>query len=359
MNILIIGKFSEDQFGFHISETLKEIGHTTLNFVPLLEYKSSKTVMGRRLNQLNHLIYNNLINTQFFREQRKKKLSKLIGNSKIDLTICSHDFLYPDEVTILKDKTKSPVVMWFPDSVAGFQKGLFFISDYDFIFFKDPYIVQILQSDYNKKNVYYLPECCNPKYHKTVDLNSEDINHYGCDITTYGNPHNIRSSFFKQLIANNYKIKIWGHQPPIWLNDNKIKSMYKGEYVFNESKAKSVLAAKVNLNTLHPTEINSLNARTFEIAGIGGFQILHWRAGLSDLFEDGKELVSFKNFAELIEKINYYLEKPEERKIVAKAGQLRAYKDHTYKDRLKLLLDTVLGGANGFETPLIKSLKNY
>ncbi|WP_337871783.1 hypothetical protein, partial [Ignavibacterium sp.] len=107
MNVLIIGKFSEDQFGFHISDTLKDMGHTTINFVPLLEYKSSKTIFGRRVNQINHLVYNNLINTQFFREQRKKRLRRLIEYSKIDLTISTHDFLYPDEVDFIKNKTNS------------------------------------------------------------------------------------------------------------------------------------------------------------------------------------------------------------------------------------------------------------
>lgn len=353
MNILVIGKFSDDQFGFHISETLKDMGHNTINFDPLLKYKYSKTTFGRRIHQLNQLIYNNLIYTQFFREQRKKKLLRLIENSKIDLTISTHDFLYPDEVELIKIKTKAPIVMWFPDSVAGFNKGLFFISDYDYLFFKDPYIVEILRSNYNKNNVYYLPECCNPKFHKSFELTNEDLDHYGCDITTYGNPHNYRSSFFSQLNTLKLNIKIWGHQPPIWQQNNKIKLKYKGEYLVNEEKAKFVLAAKINLNTLVPAGIYGLNARAFGITGIGGFQMIHWRAGLKDLFVDGKEIVSFKDFNELIEKIKYYLDRPEERKKIAEAGQIRAYKDHTYELRLKLIIDTVFNNAKGFETSLI------
>lgn len=351
MNVLIIGKFSPDQFGFHIADTLKDMGHNVIEFDPTLKYKYSKTTLGRRLHQLNHLIVNNLVSTQYFRNKRKKKLEKILIKNKIDLTISTHDFLYQDEVDFIKSKTKVPIAMWFPDSVAGFQKGFFFISDYDFLFFKDQYIVKILKENYNKKNVHYLPECCNPKYHKSVVLSEYDIQKFGCDITTYGSPHNPRSLFFSQLINKNYKIKIWGHQPPIWLNDNKIKSLYMGEYIYNESKAKSVLAAKINLNTLHPTEINSLNARAFEIAGIGGFQMIHWRAGLKDLFEDGKELVSFNNFDELIEKINFYLNNPDERKRIASAGQIRAYKDHTYQKRLTTIIEVVFNNGKAFYIP--------
>lgn len=353
MNILIIGKFTAGQFGYHISYTLNNLGHNTLEFDPTLKIKYTRTLLGRRVHQLNQLIYNNLINTKFFREQRIKKLARLLEKFKVDLTISTHDFLYPDEVDFIKTKTKAPVVMWFPDSVAGFHKGLFFISDYDFLFFKDPYVVNVLTEQYNLHDVFYLPECCNPLFHKPIELTTNDLEYYGCDITTYGSPHNIRSSFFSQLTGLNYLIKIWGHQTPIWLNDKIIEALYTGVYVFNESKAKAVLASKINLNTLLPTEIYGLNARAFEIAGIGGFQMIHWRAGLEELFEDGKEIVSFNTFDELIEKIKYYFNKPEERNAIAKAGQIKAYNNHTYELRLKLLIDTVFNNAKGFQTSLI------
>jgi spore maturation protein CgeB len=126
----------------------------------------------------------------------------------------------------------------------------------------------------------------------------------------------------------------------------------------NEEKAKAVLLSKINLNTLVPSGIYGLNARTFEIAGIGGFQILHWRVGLSDLFKDGNELISFNNFNELLEKLEYFLPKDELRKEIAIAGQKRAYKDHTYAHRLKLLLDTVFRNGKGFENPQLNNSIN-
>ncbi len=353
MNILIIGKFSADQFGFHISDTLKDLGHTTSEFDPATKYKNSKTTFGRRLHQLNHTIYSNLINTAYFREKRKKKLSKLIQEFKVDLTITTHDFLYPDEVSFIKEKTKSPVVMWFPDGIGTAGKAFFMIADYDFIFFQDPYAVITLKNHYNKANVFYLPECCNPKYHETVHLSTQDIEKYGCEITTYGNPHSYRTYFFFQLIDLNFSVKIWGHQPPIWQKNQRINSLFKGEYLTNEEKAKSVLAAKINLNTLVPAGIYSLNARTFEVAGIGGFQMIQYKPALSNLFDDENELVSFRTFEELIEKIKYYLNNDELRNKIASAGQKRAYSDHTYLHRLNLILETVFGRAKGFDIPQI------
>jgi spore maturation protein CgeB len=351
MNVLIIGKFTEGQFGFHISDTLRDMGHNTIEFDPSAKYKYSKTIIGRRAHQIKVLLVNNLINISFYRGLRIKRLKEILEENKIELTISTHDFLYPDEVDLIKEKSKAPIVMWFPDAIGYSSKSLFMISNYDNIFFQDPYIVHILKNQYNKKNIFYLPECCNPKFHKQVVLVSEDYDKYSCDISTYGSPHNYRSFFFNQLSDLDYKIKIWGNQSPIWLKSEKIKLLYKGEYLVNEEKAKAVLLSKINLNTLVPSGIYGLNARTFEIAGIGGFQMIHWRPGLADLFEDGKELVSFNNFDEVVEKINYYLDRPEEREIIAKAGQIRAYKDHTYEIRLRLLIETVFGNANGFKLP--------
>jgi spore maturation protein CgeB len=351
MNVLIIGKFSAGQFGFHISDTLKDMGHSNIEFDPTLKYKYSRTTLGRRVHQLNHIIVNNLINTQYFKERRKNRLANILGDQKIDLTICTHDFLFHDEVDLIKAKSKSPVVLWFPDSFASFNKAFFLIADYDALFFKDPYIVKVLRDQYNKLNAYYLPECCNPKYHKSINLNDDDRKEYGCDITTYGSPHNIRTSFFVQLLNYDYNIKIWGNQPPIWLKDKKAKSLYTGVYVFNENKCKAVLAAKININTLLPGEVIGLNARTFETAGIGGFQIIQWRPGLAQLFNDGKELISFKNFDNLKTTISYFLDNEKERYDIAKRGQLRTYKEHTYQLRIQLMFDTIFNNKVGYEMP--------
>jgi spore maturation protein CgeB len=351
MNILLIGKFTEDQFAFHIADTLTDMGHSVLKFDPSQKYKYSKTIIGRRIHQLNHLVHGSLINFQIIRNLRIRKLERILKLNSIELTISTHDFLYPDEIEFIKNKTKAPVVLWFPDAVGSFNKGLMFISNYDYMFFKDPYIISTISNQYNLKSVYYLPECCNPKFHKSVHISDRDDIKYGCDISTYGNPHNLRSLFFSNFFNTNYSIKIWGHLPPIWLKDKRIKALYTGTYVFNESKAKAVLATKINLNTLSASEILSLNARAFEIAGIGGFQIIHRRPGLEEFFKENSEIVAFNNFDELIKKVDYYLGNEKERKEIAENGQVRAYNEHTYMLRLKVMIETIDGKANGYPMP--------
>lgn len=354
MNILVVGKFSAGQFGFHISDTLRDMGNATIEFDPTIKYKYSKTLIGRRAHQIKLVLMNNLLNTSLYREYRIKRLKNILDKTKIDLTISTHDFLFPDEVDLIKVNSKGPIVMWFPDGIGIAGKAMFMIANYDKIFFQDPYAVCILNNQYNKNNVLYLPECCNPKFHKKVELNENNLKKYSCDISTYGSPHNYRSFFFEQLTNLNLRIKIWGHTPPIWLKSDKFKSLYIGEYLVNDNKAMAVLSAKINLNTLVPFGIHGINVRAFEIAGIGGFQMIHWRRGLADLFTEDKEIVSFNNFNELITKIDYYLKNDVRRTQIAFAGQARAYKDHTYKHRLELLIKTVFENEKGFQIPDMK-----
>jgi spore maturation protein CgeB len=127
--------------------------------------------------------------------------------------------------------------------------------------------------------------------------------------------------------------------------------MHQGEGVYHHDKVKAFRGASIVINNLHYGEIWGLNARAFEVAGAGAFQMVDWRPGLGQLFDDGKELVSFSSMSDLKQKIDYWLPRHDERHAIAQAGMQRAHAEHTYTLRLQLLLDTLAGRANGFPTP--------
>ncbi len=58
----------------------------------------------------------------------------------------------------------------------------------------------------------------------------EDIVFYGCEITTAGGLYSNREAFFRNL--KNYKVKIWGSSPPLWMDTSHIKKMIMNKYVF-------------------------------------------------------------------------------------------------------------------------------
>lgn len=67
--------------------------------------------------------------------------------------------------------------------------------------------------------------------------------------------------------------------------------------------------------------------------------------GLDELFVPGQEIVTFRDDADLIEKVAYYLEHEDERMAIARAGQQRTLTEHSYTQRVAQML-TVVNAAD-------------
>lgn len=346
MNILIIGKFYEEGFAQHISETLKEMGHAVLNFQ--VGQNNKKSIPGLKYIQKGyHAAYSIYQQTPYSTKRTVSSLISAVKNKNIELTIVCHDFLKPASVSALKKETGSKICLWFPDHIAAVKRGYFINANYDYLFFKDPYIVKTYQNELGIENAFYLPECCNPNYHKRVQLSKADIDKYSCDLSTAGNLHTPRIAVFSHL--KGYNVKIWGNPAPWWAYTKNIKSFIQNKFVANEEKSKAFFASKIVLNNLQPAEIFGVNVRVFEIAAAGGFQIVTWRPGLQQLYNIESEIVTFKTINELKEKIDYYLTHEDERRSIANLAHKRTQKEHTYNKRLQLLIDTTFNSKKGYE----------
>ena len=344
MKILILGKFYTEGFAQHIKETFIEMGHSVVPYDYGINYETKKGIINYRYRQFKSAFFEIYKRTNLFEDNQLKNLMHLINNNKPDIILSCHDILTPKQIIKIKKTTKAPVILWYPDHIGLFNRSMFLNADYDFMFFKDPYIVQLLKNELGKTNAFYLPEACNPKYHYPIELSEADLKKYGCDITTAGNIHASRVAVFENL--TNYNCKIWGNPAPIWLDDSKISKMIQNEFVANEEKSKAFRAAKIVINNLQPGEIWSVNVRTFEIAAAGGFQVVNYRKSLNNLFKIEEEIVCFEDINELKYKIDYYLAKPEERSLISKRACERALRDHTYSKRLKDLLKIVSDSKN-------------
>jgi hypothetical protein len=102
----------------------------------------------------------------------------------------------------------------------------------------------------------------------------------------------------------------------------------------------------VCLNLVNGDNDGGLNLRHFEITAMGGFLLSHRQSELAEHFEIGTECEAFSNEAELIDKINYYCEHPDERAAIAEAGQRRALKEHLLHHRLELILARLHKGGH-------------
>ncbi len=341
LKVIVLGKFDSDSLGQHIASTLELSGHEVVKVQVGGVYRHFKWSWMRKLDALKIQL--------MLLAQRGVKVTRVIQSAAsrpdlrgADLAIVTNDILMPMEVELIAKKAGCPVTMWFPDAVVNMGRTMFLNAPYHTVFIKDRFIVHRLKQDFPSRRFEYLPECCNPAVHRPVQPSPQDIAKFGCDITTAGNCYPNRVAFFEQLSQAGLDIKIWGNLPSIWMNVDSIRSMLQCEYVTGDEKSKAFGCAKVVLNNLHPGEIDSLNCRAFEIPACKGVQFVNYRDCIAELFELDKEIVTFKCFGELREKLALYLDSDSRRAELAEASYRRAIAEHTYSHRLVSLVKSVL-----------------
>lgn len=88
-----------------------------------------------------------------------------------------------------------------------------------------------------------------------------------------------------------------------------------------------------NIREWGQKRIPQIKARMFEIPACGTLMVTQPADNFSDYYEFGKEIVTYVDDADLLEKIRYYLAHDAEREAVAKAGYERTVRNHTYEAR--------------------------
>jgi hypothetical protein len=72
------------------------------------------------------------------------------------------------------------------------------------------------------------------------------------------------------------------------------------------------------------------NSRLFEVSGVGSCLLTDWKRDLDEFFELDQEVIPFKTDAECLEKLEWLASHHAERDEIAKAGQKRTLRQHTF-----------------------------
>ncbi|HSY27615.1 MAG TPA: glycosyltransferase, partial [Burkholderiaceae bacterium] len=123
-----------------------------------------------------------------------------------------------------------------------------------------------------------------------------------------------------------------------WVHTHYPKSLV-GQHFFGEM-AKAYSASRIVLNL---SIADDVNMRIFEAAACGSLLLTnHVPAnGISELFQDGQELLTFRDLNHLRCLIDAYLTDNIERERIAATGRTRALEEHTYRHRMATLLSAV------------------
>lgn len=112
----------------------------------------------------------------------------------------------------------------------------------------------------------------------------------------------------------------------------------KDIFVIGDDMVKAINSYKIHFNC---NISNDINYRTFETTGTKTLLLTNYTKGLEKLFDLENEIVVYRSFQELDEKVKYYLQNESERMKIEKSGYERAKKDHTYFERAKKLIEII------------------
>ena len=170
-----------------------------------------------------------------------------------------------------------------------------------------------MEGDLRSEAYYYTQSVINPWITgiERIDLLEAIAKYYGVDFFTF--------THYKDFLLPN-------------LRNHGFADYYeKAPQVFKQSR--------INMNISYRGIKSAVPLRCFDIMGAGGFLLSNFQSGFLDLFIPEEDFVFFENKEDMLQKIGYYLTHEKERQAIAKSGHDKVAACHTYRHRIREMLD--------------------
>jgi spore maturation protein CgeB len=148
--------------------------------------------------------------------------------------------------------------------------------------------------------------------------------------------HQSRLRLLETLLSS-VDVALWGQSVDSIPKASKVHQHYRGP-AWGKEMYEILASSKITLNHhIGIAQDYANNMRLFEATGVGTLLITDQKANLHEMFEPGKEVVAYGSDEECLELIRYYLEHESERQEIARTGQRRTLRDHSYDVRTEEL----------------------
>jgi hypothetical protein len=177
----------------------------------------------------------------------------------------------------------------------------------------------------------YQPEGANPEVHRPRDLEK------AFDVSFVGQRYGNRPEIVRRLGEAGISVAAFG---PGW----------PGGPLSTEEMVRTYSRSRINLGfggVDGYAGAYCLKGRDFEIPMSGGLYLTEHHPELERVYALGKEIVTYRDFADLVAKVRHLLSHPEEAEAIRRAGFERARRDHTWESRFARvfnLLGLLAGG---------------
>lgn len=305
---------------------------------------------------------------KYGREEMNRKLIEAVEIERPDFCFF---FLFTDEIdketiSTISGRGDTVTYNWFADDHWRFYNfSKYWAPLFNWVSTTDSYASEKYRN-LGYKNVIRTQWACNHFLYKpTIDL-MNTVNQYEFDASFVGQPHSDRRTVVESLKHEGVCVVCFGGG---WPNgrisqERMIDVFSKSKFNINftqsssESTVRNILKIFLhrskeryrlngprglvdNFKSFRGKRRQQIKGRTFEVPGSGGLLMSAPADDLLEYYEEGKEIVVFRDTNDLVKKIKYYLAHEDERLELLLAGYRRTIKDHTYERRFRDIFCTI------------------
>jgi spore maturation protein CgeB len=254
--------------------------------------------------------------------------------------------ILPDTVDALR-AMKIKTALWTIDPPRIFEPIREVAPHYGFVFTGGSEAYELLK-DLDTKNLHWLPFACDPDFHRPVALTKGERERYSCDICFVGSGwvelYPYRRKYLEALA--DFDLGIWGPGWETLPTPSQLRKFIKGGGTRPEEWIKIFSASKMVFHSHFRDPDGKIPCyqaapRVYETLACGAFLIVDRQPDVLKIFNPGEDLVVFEDAEELRELVSYYLRHPKEAVEIAERGRKKVLAHHTYRHRIKEIIDTV------------------
>lgn len=192
----------------------------------------------------------------------------------------------------------------------------------------------------------YCQEAANPGVYRPHDVPFE------FDVTFAGQAYGERPAIVRFLHENGVDVRVWGPQweyhvmPPSrnplrrWLfPPGGLPASRHGGLLSDDELVRLYSRSRINLGLSacdsSDQRVVQIRLRDFEVPMSGAFYLTEHQPELAEFFELGREIETYRDRAELLDKIRFYLRDDDARDRIRRAGRERCLRDHTWQRRFE------------------------
>lgn len=266
------------------------------------------------------------------------KIFLLCLQKKVDVVFAIRGDLFSLLLMKIIKKLKITTIVWWQDDPRPYRDmhSLFRAFDHFFIFDKH-YIEKLTPFGIYSK---HLPCAFPQELLAAIDQEKSELDEQieEVDVIFAGVAYPDRIQMLEELCGLGIRIKLVGDN---WQTASKL--LLQNTIILKslnpEILARHYKKAKIGINLNHKQSVSGLNCRTFELCGLGVFQITDYHSDLDCYFEIGKDLVVYNDIEDFKAKVLYYIKNDVERMEIAKSGRDRVLQHHTYAHRITTAFD--------------------